>query len=300
VVFLRFRWTGCQSPIGAEACHNQYQFEPDPVEMAERYGAAIPVLQWEKAVLFPCGNQEVDMVVRGTARRWLRRADDMPTPPDWCYVNNFTDPQKPRRLQLPPGRATSLPEAMRRLVEELRAALAAFERDDYQARLEVIDQQFRQRDEQAFGELQRRGEQKGIAMLRTPMGLAPAPRRDGKVLTPELFEALPEAERERIQHNLEDVQGELETVMQKVPQWEREHREAAPFRPTPPQHKSRGCVKRLTHLSDIGKLLVAPLPTAAPEAGADGGRHADNQLLEWELVEGPTRRPSPEGRSGAK
>jgi hypothetical protein len=33
-----------------------------------------------------------------------QRADGMPTPPDWCYVNNFADPQKPRRLQLPPGR----------------------------------------------------------------------------------------------------------------------------------------------------------------------------------------------------
>ena len=63
-------------------------------------------------------------------------------------------------------------------------------------------------------------------MMRTPMGLALAPRRDGKVLTPELFEALPEAERERIQRDLDEVQGELETVMQKVPQWEREHREA--------------------------------------------------------------------------
>ncbi|MBV8504917.1 MAG: AAA family ATPase, partial [Alphaproteobacteria bacterium] len=139
-----------------------------------------------------------------------RRADGMPTPPDWCYVNNFTDPQKPRRLQLPAGRATGLREAMRRLVEELRAALpAAFERDDYRARREVIDQQFRQRNEQAFGELQRRAEQKDIAMLRTPMGLALAPRRDGKVLTPEIFEALPEGEREKIQHDLEEVQGEL-------------------------------------------------------------------------------------------
>ena len=156
-----------------------------------------------------------------------QRANSMPTPPDWCYVNNFADPQKPRRLQLPPGRATGLREAMRRLVEELRAALpAAFERDDYRARREVIDQQFRERNEQAFGELQRRAEQKGIAMLRTPMGLALAPRRDGKVLTPEMFEGLPEAERERIQHDLEEVQGELEAVMQKVPQWEREHREA--------------------------------------------------------------------------
>jgi hypothetical protein len=108
---------------------------------------------------------------------------------------------------------------MKRLVEELRAALpAAFERDDYRARRDVIDQQFKQRNEQAFGELQRRAEQKGISMLRTPMGLALAPRRDGKVLTPELFEALPDAERERIQRNLEELQGGLEAVMQKVPQ----------------------------------------------------------------------------------
>ena len=156
-----------------------------------------------------------------------RRAESVPTPPDWCYVNNFANPQKPRRLQLPPGRGNGLREAMKRLVEELRAALpAAFERDDYRARRDVIDQQFKGRNEQGFGELQRRAEQKGITMLRTPMGLALAPRRDGKVLTPELFEALPEAERQRIQRDLEEVQGELEAVMQKVPQWEREHREA--------------------------------------------------------------------------
>ena len=155
------------------------------------------------------------------------RAESSPTPPDWCYVNSFTDPQKPRRLQLPPGRATGLRDAMRRLIEELRVALpTAFERDDYRARRDVIDQQFKQRNEQAFGELQRRAEQQGITLLRTPMGLALAPRRDGKVLTPEMFEALPEAERERIQRELEEVQGKLEEVMQKVPQWEREHREA--------------------------------------------------------------------------
>jgi lon-related putative ATP-dependent protease len=163
-------------------------------------------------------------VIRDLLRR---RAENTPTPPDWCYVNNFADPQKPRRLQLPPGRGNGLREAMKRLVEELRAALpAAFERDDYRARRDVIDQKFKQRNEQGFGELQRRAEPKGITMLRTPMGLALAPRRDGKVLTPEMFEALPEAERERIQRDLEEVQGELEAAMQKVPQWEREHRDA--------------------------------------------------------------------------
>jgi predicted ATP-dependent protease len=156
-----------------------------------------------------------------------RKAETDPTPPDWCYVNNFADPQKPHRLQLPPGRGTGLSAAMKRLVEELRAALpAAFERDDYRARREVIDHQFKQRSDQAFGALQQRAEAKKITLLRTPMGLALAPKRDGKMLTPEMFEELPAAEREQVQHELDGVQNELEGIMQQVPQWEREHRDA--------------------------------------------------------------------------
>jgi lon-related putative ATP-dependent protease len=154
-------------------------------------------------------------------------AERKPTPPDWCYVNNFDDPQQPRRLQLPPGRAAPFAAAMKRLVEELRAALpAAFERDEYRARHEAIDQQFKQKSEQAFGALQRRAEARQIALMRTPMGLALAPVRSGKVLAPEQFSELPPEERERVQHEVEAMQGELEETMRQVPLWEREHRDA--------------------------------------------------------------------------
>jgi lon-related putative ATP-dependent protease len=193
---------------------------------------AVEAVQFAVAMR-PKGYNVYALGASGTGKHTLvrdllrRNAEGAPTPSDWCYVNNFADPQMPRRLELPPGRGNGLREAMKRLIDELRVALpAAFERDDYRARRDVIDQQFKARNEQGFGELQRRAEPKGITMLRTPMGLALAPRRDGKVLTPELFEALPEAERERIQRDLEEVQGELEAVMQQVPQWERDHREA--------------------------------------------------------------------------
>jgi lon-related putative ATP-dependent protease len=155
------------------------------------------------------------------------RAKAEPTPPDWCYVNNFADPQQPRRLSLPAGRGAGLAAAMKRLVQELRDALpAAFERDEYRARHDIIDQRFKERHEEAFGALQARAEKSGIALLRTPMGLALAPKRDGKVLTPEMFEELPPAERERIQHEIEAIQTDLETTMRQVPQWERAHRDA--------------------------------------------------------------------------
>ena len=155
------------------------------------------------------------------------RAATEPTPSDWCYVNNFADPQQPQSLPLPPGRGAILVSAMKRLVEELRAALpAAFDRDEYRVRRDALDQQFKQRSEDAFGALQRDAEAQGIALIRTPMGLGLAPRRDGKVLTPDQFEALPDAERERVRQQIDAVQTRLEAIMQQVPQWERVHRDA--------------------------------------------------------------------------
>jgi hypothetical protein len=46
-----------------------YQAEPDPAEMAARYGAETPVLDWrERLVCSRCGSRHVDMVVTGERR----------------------------------------------------------------------------------------------------------------------------------------------------------------------------------------------------------------------------------------
>ena len=169
----------------------------------------------------------------GTGRRTLvkdlieRQAAKEPTPQDWCYVNNFADPRHPRCLGLPAGRAKSLRDSMRRLVDELRATLpAAFERDEYRARRDILDQQLKQRHETAFGDLQRRAQEKGIALIRTPVGLALAPAVKGEVIGPEAFEELPDAEKERIKTDIQALQGELEGIVRRIPDWEREHRQA--------------------------------------------------------------------------
>src|SRR4029077_16141725 len=49
-------------------------------------------------------------LVRGLLRH---KAESAPTSPDWCYINNFTDPQKPHCLQPPPGGGNALREAMK-------------------------------------------------------------------------------------------------------------------------------------------------------------------------------------------
>lgn len=48
----------------------RHQAEPDPAEMAERYGAAMPVPDWRRTLVCgSCGGRRVDMVVTGTGRR---------------------------------------------------------------------------------------------------------------------------------------------------------------------------------------------------------------------------------------
>jgi len=47
----------------------QHQVEPDPAEMAERYGAEMPVPDWHsRLVCSRCGSRQVDMAVTGTER----------------------------------------------------------------------------------------------------------------------------------------------------------------------------------------------------------------------------------------
>jgi hypothetical protein len=53
--------------VWCKACG--HQVEPDPAEHARRYGAAMPVPDWQKRlVCSDCGSHDVDMVVTGTER----------------------------------------------------------------------------------------------------------------------------------------------------------------------------------------------------------------------------------------
>ena len=156
-----------------------------------------------------------------------QKAASEPTPADWCYVNNFSDPHRPHRLMLPAGRGHPLKEEIEGLVADLQIALpSAFERDDYRARRDVLDQEFKKRNDDAFADLQQRAMAKNVTLVRTPMGVALAPTHDGEVISPENFHRMPETDRKRFTSDLEELQKELEAVIRQIPEWEREHREA--------------------------------------------------------------------------
>lgn len=167
----------------------------------------------------------------GTGRRSLvmrllrRQAEDRPAPDDWVYVNDFDQSQRPKALRLPTGRAAGLKKDMDWLVGELGQALpAAFEAEEYRNRRQAIEDELKERQEAAFGAIAHEAGDKGVALIRTPVGLALAPMKDTEVLSPEQFKQLPEDEQSRFKADMAGLQEKLEATIKDVPKWERESR----------------------------------------------------------------------------
>ncbi|HZD24936.1 MAG TPA: ATP-binding protein, partial [Alphaproteobacteria bacterium] len=154
-----------------------------------------------------------------------RRAAGEGKPDDWVYVNNFEQQHKPLAMRLPSGRASELHNEMRRLLEEISSAIpAAFETDEYRTRREAIENEFKEKQEDAFGEIQEEARKRSLALIRTPMGLALAPVHDDEVMPPEEFRKLPPPVREQIEKDIEELQQRLQQTVQQVPDWDRERR----------------------------------------------------------------------------
>jgi lon-related putative ATP-dependent protease len=189
---------------------------------AVRFGIGIKRQGYNLFVLGDPGTGKHAMV-----REFITRAAATAPPPlDLCYVNNFDNPQRPAALRLPAGTAVKLRADTAELVRDLKAAIPSlFESEDYRNRRQVIDEEFKAKQESAFEQLQERGREKNLALVRTPTGFAVAPVRDGGVISPEEFQKLPEAEQRQTQADIEQLQSELERTIRQLPQWDKERRE---------------------------------------------------------------------------
>jgi lon-related putative ATP-dependent protease len=160
------------------------------------------------------------------ARQYLsRQLEDAPIPSDLCYVNNFETPGKPKMLHLPQGRGNTLASDMEHLVDEVPNVLkGAFESEEYQNRLQAMQQEFKEYQQSVFEDLHNKAKDKNLTLIRTPSGFGFAPVRDGEVVSPDEFQKLPEEEQKKIQNDIEEMQNESQRMFQKFPAWQRDMR----------------------------------------------------------------------------
>jgi lon-related putative ATP-dependent protease len=153
------------------------------------------------------------------------KASALPPPPDWVYVYNFDQANRPQAIRIPPGRARELERGMIAAIDELRLTLPVmFEGDDYQTRRRSIEQEFRSSQEDQFEALSKRAQVQNIAIMRTPTGFGMAPMHEGKVVKPEVFNGLPAEMKRDVEAKIEALQRELETILEAVPKTDKQRR----------------------------------------------------------------------------
>ncbi|MCV2216594.1 Lon protease family protein [Thauera sp. Sel9] len=163
-----------------------------------------------------------------TTFRLLReRAATEPVPPDLCYLHNFDEALKPRLLALPAGRGAALRSHMQTFIRELGPALgAALDSEAHSERVEALQNAHKAREDGALRELGEACGAESISLLQTPEGFVFAPTREGEVMSPEAFEALPEEERKAIEARVTAWSEKLEDLLNDFPGWRKAVRES--------------------------------------------------------------------------
>ncbi len=151
-------------------------------------------------------------------RRFLRReAAKLPTPPDWCYVNNFADPHRPRAIRLQPGRARIFQRDCERLVEDFKTGIPrAFETEAYEQQKNAIVQGAEKEQGRELEGLKERVEAKGFGLAKTPSGLAAVPILRGKPLDPETLNSLDETARQEFTARHEAVGNDVAATLRRI------------------------------------------------------------------------------------
>jgi lon-related putative ATP-dependent protease len=156
--------------------------------------------------------------------RFLRElAKDRPIPSDWCYLNNFRDPYRPKTLRLPSGKARELQAGVRALVEGAQHAIRrAFESEEYAAKREETMKSFARQSDELIAKINSKAQQEGFLIQATPIGLMIIPVRDGKPLSDDEFMALSEQEQEEIAQKRDQLQSELGAAMRRAKNLEKD------------------------------------------------------------------------------
>src|SRR3990172_3611977 len=101
-----------------------------------------------------------------TVRSYIQKiAKEQPVPYDWCYINNFGDPDRPLAISLPAGRSKQFAKDMEELISSARLEIPkAFESKEYEERKARITNDFEAHREKGLAEIEKKAEARGFTV----------------------------------------------------------------------------------------------------------------------------------------
>ena len=187
------------------------------------FGLGLPEQGYNIYVLGESGTGRTSIV----KARLEEKAKEEKVPDDWCYVYNFHDPDRPRAINLPPGKGSAIRDDMDELIEALKRNIPrVFESKDYERHRDEILEGQQERTRALFQRLEKLAAERGFLLKKTPAGLAVVPAgKDGRPLSQKEYEELPREKKHEIDENTRFLQEKLNDAVREARNIEKETKE---------------------------------------------------------------------------
>ena len=144
------------------------------------------------------------------------------TPPDWCYIYNFENPNEPIAVDLPAGQGKEFEETMNLFIKDIRKDIKnTFNNDDFEKEKTLIKQEFEEQRASLLDKLNQESEKHGFQVKSAQNGMYMMPIIDGKTIEEEEFEKLDEEIKKKFEEKSAIVQEQIIEVIGKIKEIER-------------------------------------------------------------------------------
>jgi len=162
------------------------------------------------------------------ARTFLeKRAAAESTPPDWCYVYNFKEPDSPKGIKLSAGRGKELKKCMEQFVQTLQAKIPeVFDSDDYRTKEAEVHQAFERKRRELIDALSAKAREDGFILQFSQVGMVIIPAsEEGQPMSQEELSALPEEKKSALREKSDQLQREMSDAIKEIRKAEAAFRE---------------------------------------------------------------------------
>ncbi|WP_018403217.1 Lon protease family protein [Marinobacter gelidimuriae] len=144
---------------------------------------------------------------------------------DWCYVADFEEPRVPKLLKLPAGQGIQLKRDMEKLMSRLVKVIPqTFDSDGFLERAEKLKSDYTALQDGELEKVAKQAKRQKVSLtISTPGGYRLVAMSGDEAHTAESFKALTDAQREKFEEIVNNLEKRLRRALRKLADWEQEY-----------------------------------------------------------------------------
>ncbi|WP_312814843.1 AAA family ATPase [Sedimentibacter sp.] len=144
-------------------------------------------------------------------------AEKGPIPNDWCYINNFSEWDKPLAISLPPGKGKEFQKDMDKLISNLTIYIPKqFEGSTFLQQKDVLIQKTNEKMNVILRDIEKLALDSGFGIQQEGQRVLLIPLRGDRLITPEEYQQLSLDEREAIDNKRSKIAKEIDEKIRDV------------------------------------------------------------------------------------